>query len=97
MAATANTGDAFTELTGIDADYDTTRELKVYSIKLKPGAAGDYITIFENSVSGPECCYLISTDGEARVEYFGGNSFRFVIDFSECNLSANHKVIIMHV
>lgn len=93
MAATEAKTKAFIQVTAIDADWDMTETLQIYSIVFTPGAVDDELVIFDGSVAGGiYACSLKSSDGEPRVEYFGGAPMRAVIDFSACTLNANHRV-----
>ena len=94
MANTINASEIFIEISAMDGDWEPDDILAVHSIELYPGAADDLIRVFAGSVSGPECCKLVSGDGEPRIKYFDGNKFTPVIDFNLCTLSANHKILV---
>jgi len=93
MAAVEIRGKALVQVVAIDADWDFGETERIYSVVFTPGAANDELIIFDASVAGGLYgCSLLSTDGEPRIEYFGGSPWRPVIDFSACTLSANHRV-----
>ena len=85
----------FVEISGISKDYDYGSDASIHSIKFYPGAANDVLVIFNKAVGLAEGCKLMSVDAEPRIEYFEGNIWWPVIDFSASTLSANHKVIIV--
>jgi hypothetical protein len=94
MANTVENDGIFIEVSQMDSDYDVGAPVPVHSIKLIPGAADDIVVIKSFSVTGVEGCKLHSSDGEPRYELFNGIYWRPVIDYSECTLSAGHRIII---
>jgi hypothetical protein len=101
--ATENIRDGIIEITSIaaDWDYDTIRPAgwpskpRLLSINFVPGAADDTILIRVNDTTGPQCFYARCENVyDQRIEYYHGSRFRPFIDFSECTLSAGHKLII---
>jgi len=91
-------------ITGIAADWDYIASKppfwpnlpRIASIQFDPGAAADVLIVKDGSDAGPVRCSLGPVDGQGdqRIKYFFGARFIPYIDFSDCTLSANHRVII---
>lgn len=95
MAATEKRSRNQIEISAIDADWTASSYLYVNSISFEPGAAGDYLTIKESVDSGPDIVpKMYSVDGSSLVHLFRETRMKPMIDYSECTLSAGHKVII---
>jgi len=103
MAATVNKVGRTIELTVIDADWvwsDSVPDkgiggIPIATISFTPGAANDVMIIKEASATGPSMFEATCLTAEPRVlDYFGVKHKPF-LDFSECTLTAGHKVIIL--
>jgi hypothetical protein len=102
MAATMIEEGGAIQLTAIDADWDYKASKpatwpilpKLLSIRFVPGATGDRLVVKHKSATGIERFNTVATDTESRVEYYHGTSFIPFVDFSDCTLSAGHKVAI---
>lgn len=101
MATVLKTGN-FVNITSVSADlsheniFAKSEEVKIKSIEFIPGAANDIISIKNGSDSSASICKLGSgVAAESAVKYFGkGQYMRVLIDFSECTLTAGHKLIL---
>jgi hypothetical protein len=69
---------------------------RIASIQFDPGAAADVLVIKDGSDAAATRCSLGPVDGQGdqRIKYFFGARFVPYIDFSECTLSADHRVTI---
>lgn len=91
------------EITSIAADWDYRASKpsnwpdhpRIASIQFDPGAADDVLLIKEQSDGGPQRFFSrCENTYDQRIKYFHGARVMPYIDFSECTLSANHKVTI---
>uniref|UniRef100_A0A6M3IPF9 Uncharacterized protein n=1 Tax=viral metagenome TaxID=1070528 RepID=A0A6M3IPF9_9ZZZZ len=69
---------------------------RIASIQFDPGAAADKLVVKDGSDTGAVRCSFGPVDGagDQRIKYFFGARFSPYIDFSDCTLSAGHRVII---
>ena len=95
MATVETRGPKQLELSTIDADWTSSAYMDIAAIAFDPGAAGDVISLKEALDSGPDIVpKLYSVDGSSLAQTFpNGLRTKPMIDFSECILSAGHKVI----
>ena len=101
--ATALERDGCLEITGIAADWDYNSNRppgwpvkpRIMSIEFDPGAADDVLLIKERDAGGPQRFYAMCENTyDQRCKYFHGCRVVPFNDFSECALSAGHKVTI---
>jgi hypothetical protein len=89
---------------GIDADwdYDTDKphgwpdNPRLSSIEFHPGSTSDRMVVKQHGESGIDRFDSGEADSvsDNRIKYFHGTRCSPFIDYSECTLSAGHKVII---
>lgn len=92
------------ELSGIDADYvwstlftagkDAEVGPMIDWILFIPGQANDKMVIKHKTDAGPTGFQATCLTADERYVYYHGARFPFVVDFSDCTLTANHKLII---
>ena len=92
------------DITSIDADWDYAsgkpshwaERPRLLSIEFHPGSASDRMVIKESEEGGPQRFDSgeVDSSSDSRIKYFHGVRVRPFIDFSECTLSAGHRVII---
>lgn len=83
------------EINSIAADYDYESSIICKAIVFIPGAASDAISIKDVDDTGVKL-YILSTDGEPRVLPMYLTKIVPYIDFSECTLSAGHRVVFLY-
>ena len=101
MATILRTGN-FVNISAIAADVSmqdilqTANDVKVRRMEFIPGSANDVIVIKSGSDAAAVICKLGSASAaEPDRAYFGdGQLMRPFIDFSDCTLNTNHKLII---
>jgi hypothetical protein len=99
-ANTVTTSGKWTTITDFDSDflYSTSvgSAVKIQAVKFIPGAAGDFIILRRNSITGVIITRLESLDGEPRIDqsFQGQQSINISIDFSENTLSSGATLII---
>lgn len=95
--------DGCLEISGIAADWDYNSSKpanwparpRINSIQFDPGAADDILLIKERDEGGPQRFYAnCENTYDQRCKYYHGTRVVPFIDFSECALSAGHKVTI---
>ena len=85
-----------------DWDYEVSKPLnwhnrpRLLSIEFHPGSASDRMVIKESRADGPVRFDNGEVDSasDSRIKYFHGVRATPYIDYSECTLSAGHRVII---
>jgi hypothetical protein len=92
------------ELTEIAADWDYSASRppnwpnlpRISSIHFDPAAANDKLVVKDGTEDGPRRCVLGPCDNanDQRIKYFHGARLSPFIDFSECVLTAGHRVTI---
>ncbi|MCW7076379.1 MAG: hypothetical protein OCU18_03695 [Candidatus Syntrophoarchaeum sp.] len=89
------------EVNSIAADWDWAavmtshpEAVRLASITFIPGAANDKLVVKEDSDAGPVIFRALCTDTDEKIKYFYGAKRSVYVDFSECVLSAGHKMII---
>jgi len=101
MATTKERSGAL-EISAIAADWNYVTDRpshwpvnpRLMSIEFHPGGS-DVMAITEGDDQGLLRFYANCQDSyDSRIKYFHGNRCRPYIDFSECSLTAGHKVII---
>lgn len=101
--ATETNKDGQLTITEIAADWDFfvskpshwPNKPELISLIFIPGAANDKLVVKEGSAAGPiQYEMLCASTDDARVYYYFGERSHIYIDFSDCTLSANHKVTI---
>lgn len=91
------------ELTAINADWDYATQKpnhwpihpRLMSMQFNPAAAGDKIYVREENEAGP-VIFEVTADSadDQRIKYFHGTRGKPYVDYSECILTAGHKLII---
>lgn len=90
------------ELSSIAADWSWTSAfraaaypsgIKVGSIQFNPGQAADKLVVKDGGADGPSIFEATCPDTEEKNLYIGSFCKPF-IDFSDCVLTASHKIII---
>ena len=69
---------------------------RISSVQFDPGATDDKLIVKDDGDTGPRRCVLGPADNpnDQRIKYFFGARFVPSIDFSECTLSAGHRIVI---
>lgn len=91
------------ELTAISADWDYRASVptgwpnhpRIMSMQFNPAASGDKIYVRDEDENGP-VVFEVTADSsdDQRIKYFHGTRAMPYVDFSECILTAGHKLII---
>jgi len=107
MAATVVVTDVYTSFTveAIDADWTWTDDfsqdtfakgMPLWAVIFQPGASGDVLSLKNGSAAANEIFPdNVLIDTAPQVQYYGGNIMKPFIDFSECTLSAGHRIIVI--
>ena len=83
------------EVSAIDSDWDSGKNLRLIAIVFVPGASDDVAVVKNGSATGPTIFYAKSTDGEPRVQYYFGGSYQPLLDYGDCTLTAGAKIILI--
>lgn len=83
------------EITSLSSNFDHGKVERFASISFSPGAANDELVVRDGSASGPTIFHVIcSAATDQRVKYLHGQACQPYINFSECTLSAGHKILL---
>ena len=96
--------DGCLEITSITGDWDYKASKpgnwpdfpRLNSIEFHPGSANDRMVIKQFDDDGPTRfdSNYVDDQSDSRIKYFNGTRVKPYIDYSDCVLSAGHKVII---
>lgn len=104
MSATTVVDGTFIDITGVDENWDFAVDAfsgyaevgpRIDFIHFDPGAADDELYVRKDDASGAVIFHVKCQDlYDQRRGYFDRQRFKPFIKFSECTLSANHRVVI---
>ncbi len=93
MANTVEYGSSIVYVTDIDSDFTIVGQ-EVESVQFNPGAAGDYVAIKEDSVTGPLAFpTLAATDVVEKCKYFNGRFIDLTYDHDSSSVTAGASLI----
>ena len=105
MTTQNNKGSGTIEITDLTADwvYENSKpddwpnqNPRMLSIEFHPGSANDRCVVKQKTEDGPTRFDSNYTDSQSdsRIKYFMGTRCEPFIDYSECVVSAGHKIIM---